>query len=97
MAHKDIHEEHEERDAPPPPPPPPDSVARMLEGMAQLLERAQGAPRVKPDIYEWFRRLDPKEFAGTTDPFIDEGWIRSLEVHFCYSLMKDPSLMNDGS
>lgn len=72
-----------------PPPPPPDSVTRMLEGMAQLLERAQGAPRAQLDVYERFRRLDPKDFSGTTDPFVAEGWIRSLEVHFRYLDLED--------
>ncbi|XP_042419600.1 uncharacterized protein LOC122008077 [Zingiber officinale] len=28
--------------------------------------------------------MDPKDFAGTTDPFVAEGWIRSLEVIFRY-------------
>lgn len=41
MVRKDV---HEEREAPPPPPPPQDTATRILEGMAQLLERAQGVP-----------------------------------------------------
>ncbi|XP_075500101.1 uncharacterized protein LOC142538684 [Primulina tabacum] len=36
-----------------------------------------------------FRRLNPKEFGGTTDPFLAEGWIRSLELHFEYLQMGD--------
>ncbi|XP_075504470.1 uncharacterized protein LOC142541905 [Primulina tabacum] len=34
-------------------------------------------------------RLNPKEFGGTIDPFLAEGWIRSLELHFEYLQMKD--------
>ncbi|XP_073049474.1 uncharacterized protein [Primulina eburnea] len=30
-------------------------------------------------LYERFRRMDPKEFSGTTDPIIAEGWIKSIE------------------
>lgn len=75
----------EDREAPPPQ----DSVTRMLAGMTQLLERAQGAPREQMYIYERFRRLDPKEFAGTTDQFVAEGWIRALEVHFRFLNMGD--------
>lgn len=45
-----------------PPPPSPDTMTRMLEGMTQLLERAQGAPRAQQDVYERFRRLYPKDF-----------------------------------
>ncbi|XP_073119703.1 uncharacterized protein [Henckelia pumila] len=35
-------------------------------------------------VYEQFRKMDPKEFSGTTDPMVAEGWIRSLEVIFRY-------------
>ncbi|XP_073284437.1 uncharacterized protein [Primulina huaijiensis] len=31
----------------------------------------------------------PKEFSGTTDLFVAEGWIRSLDVHFRYLNMGD--------
>ncbi|XP_075507414.1 uncharacterized protein LOC142544240 [Primulina tabacum] len=40
-------------------------------------------------MYDQFTRLGPKEFSGTTDPFVTEGWIRSLEVHFRYLSMGD--------
>ncbi|XP_073300262.1 uncharacterized protein [Primulina huaijiensis] len=57
--------------------------------MARLLERVQQAPRPQTDIYEHFRRLNLKEFGGTTDPFLAERWIRSLELHFQYLDMGD--------
>ncbi|KAG6481591.1 hypothetical protein ZIOFF_058195 [Zingiber officinale] len=41
------------------------------------------------DVYVQFRRMDPKDFASTTDPFVAEGWIRSLEVIFRYMDMTD--------
>ncbi|XP_073063981.1 uncharacterized protein [Primulina eburnea] len=77
------------RGPPPPPPPPGDPATRVLEGMARLLEQVQQAPRQQTDIFEQFRRLNPKEFGGTTDPFVAEGWIRSLELHFDYLGMRD--------
>ncbi|XP_073019200.1 uncharacterized protein [Primulina eburnea] len=57
--------------------------------MARLLEQVQHAPRPQTDVFEQFRRLNPKEFGGTTDPFVAEGWIRSLELHFEYLQMRD--------
>ncbi|XP_073304162.1 uncharacterized protein [Primulina huaijiensis] len=53
------------------------------------MEQAQQAPRPQTDIYEQFRRLNPKEFGGATDPFLVEGWIRSLDIHFQYLDMRD--------
>ncbi|XP_073269917.1 uncharacterized protein [Primulina huaijiensis] len=47
------------------------------------------APRPQVEIYEQFRRLNPKDLGGTTDPFVAEGWIRSLELHFQYLDMRD--------
>ncbi|XP_073017946.1 uncharacterized protein [Primulina eburnea] len=73
----------------PPPPPPGDPATRVLEGMARLLEQVQQAPRQQTDIFEQFRMLNPKEFGGTTDPFVAKGWIRSLELHFDYLQMRD--------
>ncbi|XP_073307121.1 uncharacterized protein [Primulina huaijiensis] len=52
---------------PPPPPPPGDAATRVLEGIARIMEQVQQAPRPKTDIYEKFRRLNPKKFGGTTD------------------------------
>ncbi|XP_073313467.1 uncharacterized protein [Primulina huaijiensis] len=33
--------------------------------------------------------MNPEDFSGTTDPFVVEGWIRSLEVIFRYIDMTD--------
>ncbi|XP_073024305.1 uncharacterized protein [Primulina eburnea] len=81
------HEERREEE----PRPPTDSDTRVLEEMARLLEQharnvAQGRPG---DVYMQFRRMDPKGFSGTTDPFIVEWWIRSLEVIFRYMNMAE--------
>ncbi|XP_073307092.1 uncharacterized protein [Primulina huaijiensis] len=76
----------------PPPPPSMDAATRVLEGTTRLMEqaqKAQKAPRPHADVYEQFRRLNPKEFAGTTDPFLAEGWIQSLEMHYEYLQMRD--------
>ncbi|XP_073317746.1 uncharacterized protein [Primulina huaijiensis] len=73
----------------PPPPPPEDPTTRVLEGIVRLMEQAQQAPRQHTDVFEQFCRLNPKEFGGTTDPFITEGWIRSLELHFEYLQVRD--------
>ncbi|XP_073133510.1 uncharacterized protein [Henckelia pumila] len=34
--------------------------------------------------------MNPKDFAGTTDPLVAEGWIRLLEVIFRYMQLGDP-------
>ncbi|XP_075473864.1 uncharacterized protein LOC142504907 [Primulina tabacum] len=49
--------------------------------MARLLEQHVGnGARVRPEAaYERFRKMNPEDFHGTTDPFVAEGWIRSLE------------------
>ncbi|XP_073017836.1 uncharacterized protein [Primulina eburnea] len=59
--------------------------------MARILEQHVGnATRVRPEaVYERFRRMDPKDFFGTTNPFVAKGWIRSLEVIFRYMDMPD--------
>ncbi|KZT75366.1 hypothetical protein F511_47610 [Dorcoceras hygrometricum] len=36
------------------------------------------------DPQEKFRRQKPKEFSGTTDPLVAEGWIKSMEIIFEY-------------
>ncbi|XP_075473987.1 uncharacterized protein LOC142505047 [Primulina tabacum] len=70
----------------PQPPPNQDASACELAGMAQLLEQhVVNAARVRPEaVYEHFRRMNPEDFHCTTDPFIAEEWIRSLEVIFSY-------------
>ncbi|XP_075473895.1 uncharacterized protein LOC142504941 [Primulina tabacum] len=40
-------------------------------------------------VCERFRRMDHEDFSGTTNPFVAEGWIRSLEVIFMYMDMVD--------
>ncbi|XP_073154042.1 uncharacterized protein [Henckelia pumila] len=69
---------------PPPPPPPPlpaaDVRTQVLAGLARILERHVDAPRAGPGtVYEQFRKMNPKDFADTTDPLVAEGWIRLLE------------------
>ncbi|XP_075515452.1 uncharacterized protein LOC142550099 [Primulina tabacum] len=65
--------------------------ARVLAGMARFFEQHVGdGARVRPvPVYERFRRMHPDEFHGTTDPFVAEKWIRSLEVIFPYMDMAD--------
>ncbi|XP_073269234.1 uncharacterized protein [Primulina huaijiensis] len=50
----------------------------------------RGPPPPPPgDPATRFRQLNPREFGGITDPFVAEGWIRSLEFHFEYQQMRD--------
>ncbi|XP_073024253.1 uncharacterized protein [Primulina eburnea] len=49
----------------------------------------QQVHRQQTDVFEQFRRLNTKEFGGTTDPFVVEGWIRSLELLFDYLQMRN--------
>ncbi|XP_073153349.1 uncharacterized protein [Henckelia pumila] len=78
---------------PPPSSPPPaaDVGMQVLEGLARILERHVDAPRAGlGTVYEQFRKMNPKDFAGTTDPLVAEGWIRSLKVIFRYMQFGDP-------
>ncbi|XP_075473294.1 uncharacterized protein LOC142504294 [Primulina tabacum] len=85
----DIHEDIPGGGRGPPPPPLLDTATRVLEGMGRFLEQSQQAPRLQTDIYEQFRQFKPKEFGGTTYPFLAEGCILSLELHFHYLDMMD--------
>ncbi|XP_073317229.1 uncharacterized protein [Primulina huaijiensis] len=78
----------------PPPPPPLDANTKMLARMnrffAQFAENDAAARQARPEaVYERFRRMKPKEFSGTTDPMIAEGWIKSIEVIFAFMMMDD--------
>ncbi|XP_073269656.1 uncharacterized protein [Primulina huaijiensis] len=59
--------------------------------MARLFEQhVEDGAMVRPEVaYERFRRMHPEDFHGTTDPFVAEGYIRSLEVIFRYMEMAD--------
>ncbi|KAG6511437.1 hypothetical protein ZIOFF_029505 [Zingiber officinale] len=73
---RDGGETEEERHAAPDPPCPlPDATTRILEGMARLLEQHTGNAHMgrQEDVYVQFRRMDPKDFVGTTDPFVAKG------------------------
>ncbi|XP_073314745.1 uncharacterized protein [Primulina huaijiensis] len=61
----------------------------VIEGIARLMEQAHQTPRPQTDSYEKFRRLNSKEFGCSTDPFVAEGWILSLELHFQHLEMRD--------
>ncbi|XP_073300541.1 uncharacterized protein [Primulina huaijiensis] len=81
---------------PPPPPPLPDMHTQMMAGMTQFLAQFAGnnaaavarPPRPKA-ICERFMRMIPKEFTGTSDPMVAEGWIKSLEVTFRFMELED--------
>ncbi|XP_075492747.1 uncharacterized protein LOC142530795 [Primulina tabacum] len=90
--------EHREEERANPPPPPPDMQAQMLAGMTQFFAQFAGnqaaavgaGARPQPEaVYERFRRMSPKEFSGTTDPMVAEGWIKSIEVIFDFMELAD--------
>ncbi|XP_075500048.1 uncharacterized protein LOC142538619 [Primulina tabacum] len=58
----------------PQPPPNQNASARVLGGMTQLLEQHVGnGARVRLEaVYEHFKRMNPEDFSGTTDPFVAE-------------------------
>ncbi|XP_073019928.1 uncharacterized protein [Primulina eburnea] len=67
--------------------------AQMLAGMAQFFAQFAGGnaaavaaaasrPTGHEAVYERFMKMRPKEFSGTSDPMVAEGWIKSLEVIF---------------
>ncbi|XP_073154039.1 uncharacterized protein [Henckelia pumila] len=75
----------------PPPPPLADLGGQVLAGLARILEQhVEAASRARPrNTFEQFRKLDPKDFAGTTGTLVAEGWIRSLEAIFCRMGLSD--------
>ncbi|XP_073290501.1 uncharacterized protein [Primulina huaijiensis] len=87
--HEDGEDQGQGGFGPPPPPPPPDMNAQMLAGMTRFFAQFAGnnaAAAARPTgpeaVYERFMKMRPKEFSGTSDPMIAEGWIKSLEVIF---------------
>ncbi|XP_075499216.1 uncharacterized protein LOC142537596 [Primulina tabacum] len=62
----------------------------MNRFFAQFAGNDVAARQARPEaVYERFRRMKPKEFSGTTDPMIAEGWIKSIEVIFAFMMMED--------
>ncbi|XP_073128818.1 uncharacterized protein [Henckelia pumila] len=89
--HRDLNAHPPPPPLPPPPPPAADVGTQVLAGLPRILERHVDAPRaVLGTVYEKFRKMNPKDFAGTTDPLVAEGWTRSLEVIFRYMQLGDP-------
>ncbi|XP_073152811.1 uncharacterized protein [Henckelia pumila] len=60
-------------------------------GLGLGLGRQAARPRLshEEDVAERFQKKGPKEFLGTTDPLVAEGWIRSLETIFDYMGITD--------
>ncbi|XP_073314768.1 uncharacterized protein [Primulina huaijiensis] len=82
LINREVREENreardEERANPPPPP---------LDMQAEMLAGARPRPEA---VYERVRKMDPKEFSGTTDPMVAEGWIKSIEVIFDFMELQD--------
>ncbi|XP_073154210.1 uncharacterized protein [Henckelia pumila] len=65
--------------------------ANMMTGITALLEQHAARPRLThdEDVAERFQKKGPKEFSGSTDPLVAEGWIRSLETIFAYMGLTD--------
>ncbi|XP_073120567.1 uncharacterized protein [Henckelia pumila] len=79
-----------------PPPPPPltpfeQASVNMWARITRLLENQAAQPRKshEEDVAERFKKQEPKEFKGTTDPLVAEEWIRSLETIFAYMGVTD--------
>ncbi|XP_073017851.1 uncharacterized protein [Primulina eburnea] len=71
--------------------------AQMIAGMTQFFAQFAGnqttvdtgaRPRLEA-VYEIFRRMNPKDFSGTTDPMKTEEWIKSIEVIFAFMELQD--------
>ncbi|XP_075499235.1 uncharacterized protein LOC142537620 [Primulina tabacum] len=56
------------------------------QAQAQAIVHRHGP--VQTDVYDRFRRLNPPEFMGSTDPAVAEEWIKSLESIFSYLHME---------
>ncbi|XP_073298514.1 uncharacterized protein [Primulina huaijiensis] len=61
------------------------SVMRTFAGNNAVVARQTGPEA----ICERFMKMRPKEFSGTTDPLVAEGWIKSLEVIFEFMELGD--------
>ncbi|XP_075486385.1 uncharacterized protein LOC142525997 [Primulina tabacum] len=65
----------------------------MTQFFAQFSRNNTGGDtgaRPRPEtVYERFRRMDPKEFSGTTDLMIADGWIKFIEVIFTFMELQD--------
>ncbi|XP_073119722.1 uncharacterized protein [Henckelia pumila] len=63
----------------------------MWAGITRLLENQAAQPRKshEEDVAERFKKQEPKEFRGTTDPLVAEEWIRYLETIFAYMGVTD--------
>ncbi|KZT76149.1 hypothetical protein F511_46826 [Dorcoceras hygrometricum] len=79
------------RQVTPPPPPPLSSSEQVLAGLAQILRQNAGTSQAaRTEMpYEKFRKMGPPEFTDTTDPFVAEGWVRTLETIFRYMRPED--------
>ncbi|KAG6518254.1 hypothetical protein ZIOFF_021658 [Zingiber officinale] len=75
----------------PPPPLPLNANEQVLASLADLLRQNVGTSQVARSEmpYEKFRKMGPPEFTGSTDPFVAEGWVRSLEMIFRYMGLED--------
>ncbi|KZV15839.1 hypothetical protein F511_18596 [Dorcoceras hygrometricum] len=79
------------RQVTPPPPPPLSSSEQVLAGLAQILRQNAGTSQdARTEMpYEKFRKMGPPEFTCTTDPFVAEGRVRTLETIFRYMRLED--------
>ena len=57
-----------------------DEQMRVMMAMQQ--QQPQRALHNRVDVVERFRKMNPKEFTGGTDPMVAEEWVKSLEVIF---------------
>ncbi|KAG6472566.1 hypothetical protein ZIOFF_070032 [Zingiber officinale] len=72
-------------------PPPLNASEQVLAGLAHLLcqnDDTSQAARTKMS-YEKFHKMGPPEFTGSSDPFVAEGWVKSLETIFHYMRLED--------
>ncbi|KAG6488837.1 hypothetical protein ZIOFF_050088 [Zingiber officinale] len=72
-------------------PPPLNASKQVLAGLAHLLrQNADISQAMRTEMpYEKIRKMGPPEFTSSTDPFIAEGWVRSLETIFIYMRLED--------
>ncbi|KZV33518.1 hypothetical protein F511_08598 [Dorcoceras hygrometricum] len=70
------------------------SIAQLLRLLVEQSSRGNGQSSSSrgpshDDPQERFRRQKPREFSGTTVPFVAESWIKSMEVIFEYLQIPD--------
>ena len=72
-----------------------EQIQQLLDMQQRTQEQNQQAhaPPIRPDnpqvVYEKFRKMEPSDFYGSSDPIVAEEWVKSLDIIFDYMRIDD--------